>query len=399
MPDIALISCVSMKRKNEAEAGNLYISPLFKYSKEFATERFDIFYILSAKHGLLSPDKKIHPYDMTLNNMSKENRKRWADKVYKDITERTKPSDKIIFLAGENYREFLIEKLRERGNPVRAPFYRMSIGEQLQWYSNFQKNFDRIEDLDYFYSLLNKLNDGLNNGIRLGKTDGKMNWPKKGVYFFFGDGEFRKTSPFESRVVRVGTHAISKGSSSTLWNRLRTHRGTLKLGGNHRGSVFRLHVGNSLISKYGLEYPTWSNGSSADRDTKEYEKPLEKRVSEVLGKMKILWLAINDKSSADSDRAFIERNSIALLSTFFRTHDTAGKDWLGNYNPHNSIIKSSLWNVNHVEEDYDPRFLEIFEKYVNITINNEKQTSKSLVPHDWLVNRITKDRQLNLFDK
>ena len=399
MPNIALISCVSMKRKNKAEAGNLYISPLFNYSKEFATERFDSFFILSAKHGLLSPDKKIHPYDMTLNNMSKENRKEWSDKVYKEITKITEPNDKIIFLAGENYREFLIDKLRERGNSVRTPFYRMSIGEQLQWYSNYQKNLDRIEDLDYFYSLLSKLNDGLNNGVRLGEADGKMNWPKKGVYFFFEDGEFRKTSPFEKRVVRVGTHAISKGSSSTLWNRLRTHRGTLNLGGNHRGSVFRLHVGNSLINKYGLEYPTWSIGSSADRATKEYEKPLEKRVSEVLGKMKVLWLAINDKSSADSDRAFIERNSIALLSTFFRTHDTAGKDWLGNYNPHKSIVKSSLWNVNHVEEDYDPRFLEIFEEYVNITINNEKQTSKSLVPRDWLINRITKDRQLNLFDK
>lgn len=75
---------------------------------------------------------------------------------------------------------------------------------------------------------------------------------QKRSLFLFESGEFRKTEPFESRIVRVGTHAVSEGSSSNLWNRLRTHRGGVELGGNHRGSIFRLHVGKSIIAKRNL---------------------------------------------------------------------------------------------------------------------------------------------------
>ena len=72
MAKIGLISCVSMKQNREADASNLYISPLFKKSKEYAIDRLDKFYILSAKHGLLKPTDRIHPYELTLNNMSKQ---------------------------------------------------------------------------------------------------------------------------------------------------------------------------------------------------------------------------------------------------------------------------------------------------------------------------------------
>lgn len=53
MAKVGLISCVSMKQNKEADASELYISPLFKKSKEYATERLDKFFILSAKYGLL----------------------------------------------------------------------------------------------------------------------------------------------------------------------------------------------------------------------------------------------------------------------------------------------------------------------------------------------------------
>ena len=114
--------------------------------------------------------------------------------------------------------------------------------------------------------------------------------------------------------------------------------------------------------------------------------------------MKILWLQISDKASADSDRSFIEKNSIALLSCFVRKIDNASKVWLGNYNPHKSISESSMWNVNYVEDDYDPRFLEIFERFVNITIGKESPVNESIVPKDWIINKRKKKPQLGLFD-
>ena len=398
MAKVGLISCVSMKQNREADASELYISPLFKKSKEYAIKRLDKFYILSAKHGLLKPSDKIHPYDVTLNKMAKEERVKWAEDVFKQLERVVSKKDKIVFLAGEKYREFLEKKIIERGNEAACPLYKMSIGEQLQWYSYYTEYKDRIEDLDRFYSLIRKLNEGLSGGMKLKDATGKNGWPEKGVYFFFEDGELRKTEPFESRVVRVGTHAVSKGSSSSLWNRLRTHRGALHLGGNHRGSVFRLHVGKSLIAKEKLDFPTWGIGSNATKELKEKEKPLETQVSEVIGNMKILWLQISDKAGAESDRSFIERNSIALLSCFVRKIDSGSKLWLGKYNPHKSISNSSIWNVNYVEDDYDPRFLEVFERFVNITIGSEPPMLESIVPKDWIVNRRKKERQLDLFD-
>jgi len=51
-----------------------------------------------------------------------------------------------------------------------------------------------------------------------------------------------------NRVVRVGTHGLKTGSTSTLWGRVHQHRDTREGGGNHRGSVFRLHVGQALAA-------------------------------------------------------------------------------------------------------------------------------------------------------
>ena len=306
MSKVGLISCVKKKQDKEADASELYISPLFKKSKAYATERLDKYFILSAKYGLLKPTDKIQPYDMTLNTMHKEERIEWAENVFKELIEVISKKDEIVFLAGENYREFLEKKINERGNKTACPLYKMSIGEQLQWYSYYTMHKDRIGDLDKFYSLIRKLSGGLNGGMKLKEATGNNGWPGKGVYFFFEDGEFRKTEPFESRVVRVGTHAVSEGSSSSLWNRLRTHRGGINLGGNHRGSIFRLHVGKSLISKEKLDYPSWGVGQTAPKEIKEKEKLLEIKVSEVIGNMKILWLQISDRASADSDRSYIE---------------------------------------------------------------------------------------------
>lgn len=77
---------------------------------------------------------------------------------------------------------------------------------------------------------------------------GRMQWPARGVYFFHETGENRSDTGEGPRVVRVGTHALKEGGSTTLWGRLSAHRGQLRSGGsNQRGSIFRLIVGTALI--------------------------------------------------------------------------------------------------------------------------------------------------------
>ena len=179
-------------------------------------------------------------------------------------------------------------------------------------------------------------------------SDGKRNWPQRGVYFFFEPGEFRENKK-TPRVVRVGTHALKADSKTTLWNRLRQHRGTkkgsMKNGGNHRGSIFRLHVGTAILRRdqIGDEYPTWGIGQSAPRETRVGEYSIEVLVSEHIRSMPFLWLNVDDSSGPSSLRGYIERNSIGLLSNFMREPiDPPSPSWLGKYCQNENIQLSGL---------------------------------------------------------
>ena len=108
----------------------------------------------------------------------------------------------------------------------------------------------RIANTVRFYELLSSLAASLGGYRRLAECSGRMDWPQRGVYFFFEPGESRSPLVTGSRVVRVGTHTLKDGSRSTLWQRLSQHRGNAKGdGGNHRGSIFRLLVGVALARR------------------------------------------------------------------------------------------------------------------------------------------------------
>jgi hypothetical protein len=173
-------------------------------------------------------------------------------------------------------------------------------------------------DRDRLYALLAELRSRLGD-LRLAECDGRMGWPTQGVYFFFEDGELRPDS-VTPRVVRVGTHAVSRGSTRTLWDRLSTHRGTARTGGgNHRGSIFRLHVGTALLNRdpqLRASVDSWAKGSSAPRDVREAEHEVERAVSSHIRGMPFLWIRAEDDAGPDSVRAIIERNAIALLNRY-----------------------------------------------------------------------------------
>jgi hypothetical protein len=225
-------------------------------------------------------------------------------------------------------------------------------------------------DLDRLYSLLARLAELPGQGGRLGELPARSSMPERGVYFFQEPGEHRAANPHVLRVVRVGTHAVSSGSKSTLSGRLKAHRGTRAGGGNHRGSIFRLHVGTALLARDGVPLATWGVGSSAppvvrnSETARAAEVACEKRVSEYIGAMSVLWVNVPDDAGADSSRAFIERNAIGLLSNQLAPIDGARESWLGRFSPRHEIRNSALWNLNYVREVYDPLFLDKLELFV-----------------------------------
>ena len=217
-------------------------------------------------------------------------------------------------------------------------------------------------DMERFYSLLHELDNNLGGSRQLRHCDGKMGWPKGGVYLFFEEGECRNAQPAGRRVVRVGTHALTATSKTSLWNRLKQHLGSGHGGGNHRGSVFRLHVGAALIKKHGSHavYLNWGMGASANRDVTDSERSMECQVSDYIGRMPILWLAVTTPEM----RARIERNAIGMLSNKDNPTDPQSAAWLGNFSTRTAIRGSGLWNVNHTNDVYDPSFLDDLEDLI-----------------------------------
>lgn len=225
---------------------------------------------------------------------------------------------------------------------------------------------DRNADLVRFYALLDRLQERGVRARRLADCSGRMNWPRRGVYFFYEIGETRSDSGTGLRVVRIGTHALKPEAKSTLWGRLRQHRGGGSGGGNHRGSIFRLIVGTALVSQEPkLIVSTWSVGSTADRATREGEHALECCVSAIIRAMPFVSLGVNDEPGAESLRGYVERNSIALLSNYERTPlDPASAGWLGHHCSRDRVRGSGLWNWRHVNERYDPAFLDTLEALI-----------------------------------
>ena len=241
----------------------------------------------------------------------------------------------------------------------------------------------RLTDTIRFYDILKRLEKRVGGAAQvLANCDGRMNWPTRGVYFFYEYGETRSGSGNGLRVVRIGTNAVSTESKAKLWTRLLQHRGPAsRVGGKGNGSVFRDLVGEALAERDN-DLLGWSQSEMQNLVSRLVRRPKGKRVfesrDEHLGSlvsrhicaMPFLWLNVDDTPGPKSHRAFIERNAIALLSGYREPPiDPASPNWLGLSSPHKNekVRGSGLWNQEHVDRDYDPSFLDEMEKWIDRT--------------------------------
>lgn len=128
---LVLIACCGQKLDHKARAGEIYQSDLFLKAKAWA-EKFGARYmILSAKHGVLSPDTLIEPYDERLVDKTTAEHDAWdalvRDQLGLDVVQ-TMP---IVVLAGCLYRGWI-----EQGDCVTVPMEGLGIGQQKAWLKN-----------------------------------------------------------------------------------------------------------------------------------------------------------------------------------------------------------------------------------------------------------------------
>ena len=135
--DLCLVSCVAKKLPRSARAKDLYTSDLFRKMRGLVEAREWPWFILSAKYGLVEPERVIEPYEKTLNTMGVAERRDWAEECLDTLVPHLAGVESIVFLAGAKYREFLVPALIRRGIEVHVPMEGLPIGKQLAWLNRF----------------------------------------------------------------------------------------------------------------------------------------------------------------------------------------------------------------------------------------------------------------------
>lgn len=146
---VALVGCSASKLEGPARAADLYTGQLFRAARRWAETFADHWYILSAKHHVLSPDDVVEPYDLSLAEVAATPGlfhpapvDTWAIRCRAALMAarggeprgaRVLQGDRVVMLAGASYCEPLVPLLRAWGGEVETPLAGLGIGRQKAW--------------------------------------------------------------------------------------------------------------------------------------------------------------------------------------------------------------------------------------------------------------------------
>lgn len=107
---IGLVGCGYKKKDEPKPAAYLYDSKYFELKRKWADKHCDIWFILSAEHGLIRPHEIIEPYDTNINEIDSDE---WGNKVIGSISKFSSTKryvekgwkNEVVFLAGQDYIE------------------------------------------------------------------------------------------------------------------------------------------------------------------------------------------------------------------------------------------------------------------------------------------------------
>ncbi len=137
---VGLVSCAKKKAPEPKPAKELYMSPYFRAMGAYVESTCDEWWILSALHHLLHPDRVISPYNQTLKEMGRAGQKTWANRVLERLKNEYPSPDNIEFEihGGAEYTRDLVPVLQSAGYHVEQPVPSLPIGKRLQWYKTAQ---------------------------------------------------------------------------------------------------------------------------------------------------------------------------------------------------------------------------------------------------------------------
>ncbi|MEW6059904.1 MAG: DUF6884 domain-containing protein [Actinomycetota bacterium] len=135
---VGLVSCSKAKLDHAAQARDLYSkSALFRGARCHVERTCDRWFVLSAKHGLVKPEQVLEPYNQTLNDASRAQRRAWSARVLAQLHAELGDLRGITFElhAGAPYVDFgVADGLVHSGAIVEKPLEGLGLGRRLRFY-------------------------------------------------------------------------------------------------------------------------------------------------------------------------------------------------------------------------------------------------------------------------
>jgi hypothetical protein len=130
---VVLVGCGDAKRDHAAPARDLYTSTFFGLKRNYAETVGDYWYVLSAEHGLVPPNKVLEPYDTEITGVDGDE---WEARVRGDLPNLSGAT--VIVLAGRDYIEAggLETTLSLYADDVEYPLAGKGLFEQQSWLSD-----------------------------------------------------------------------------------------------------------------------------------------------------------------------------------------------------------------------------------------------------------------------
>jgi hypothetical protein len=274
-PTALLLGCVKTKLDHAAKARDLYCSPLWFARRAYAEESGRLWMILSAKHGLVKPDRRLRPYNCALGDQPAAYRHSWGERVVRSLEERFGSLAGATFEvhAGAAYREAIWRPLAQRGAGLSVRFTGLALGEQIRWYSVHSVPSRRRGSTPA--EVRRALRDLDGAPTRIAARD----WPddlrdlnQAGMYSWWVDSSGAADisrglgRQIRARRIYAGQTGATKWPSGTTGGATLASRiGRNHLRGRMRGSTFRLTLAAALADTIGLVKESRSLDSASER--------------------------------------------------------------------------------------------------------------------------------------
>ncbi len=130
---IVLLALSGAQVRSASPARDLCTSRWFFFARAYAESHACPWLLLSARHGLVSPQQVIAPYEADLGAMSAQQRREWGRTVGEAARQTLPFTRQIVLLAGIKYVKCLRPYLEELTDELYTPLAGLTVGYQCGW--------------------------------------------------------------------------------------------------------------------------------------------------------------------------------------------------------------------------------------------------------------------------